>query len=152
MRIGEVSVRVRLRLVAVPVAVPCARGDGFVVGVAMVLVVHGGPWARDTWGLSSTHQWLANRGYAVLSVNFRGSTGFGKAFVNAANLRVVFSSNGRRLTRKQRVFEEMIGERRLYRTNRCGAITVNIDARGEVRVVPFLKSNAETGAADEEEY
>jgi dipeptidyl aminopeptidase/acylaminoacyl peptidase len=52
----------------------------------MVLDVHGGPWARDTWGLSSTHQWLANRGYAVLSVNFRGSTGFGKAFVNAANL------------------------------------------------------------------
>ena len=52
----------------------------------MVLVVHGGPWGRDTWGLSSTHQWLANRGYAVLSVNFRGSTGFGKAFVNAGNL------------------------------------------------------------------
>jgi dipeptidyl aminopeptidase/acylaminoacyl peptidase len=52
----------------------------------MVLVVHGGPWGRDGWGLSSTHQWLANRGYAVLSVNFRGSTGFGKTFVNAANL------------------------------------------------------------------
>ncbi|HEV8144438.1 MAG TPA: S9 family peptidase [Methylomirabilota bacterium] len=52
----------------------------------MVLLVHGGPWGRDNWGLSSTHQWLANRGYAVLSVNFRGSTGFGKAFVNAANL------------------------------------------------------------------
>jgi len=43
----------------------------------MVLYVHGGPWARDSWGLNSTHQWLANRGYAVLSVNFRGSTGFG---------------------------------------------------------------------------
>ena len=52
----------------------------------MVLLVHGGPWGRDSWALSSTHQWLANRGYAVLSVNFRGSTGFGKAFVNAANL------------------------------------------------------------------
>jgi hypothetical protein len=50
------------------------------------LLVHGGLWARDTWALSSTHQWLANRGYAVLSVNFRGSTGLGKAFVNAANL------------------------------------------------------------------
>lgn len=49
-------------------------------------IVHGDPWARDSWGLSSTHQWLANRGYAVLSVNFRGSTGLGKAFVNAANL------------------------------------------------------------------
>jgi len=52
----------------------------------MVLLVHGGPWARDIWGLYANHQWLANRGYAVLSVNYRGSTGFGKAFVNAANL------------------------------------------------------------------
>ena len=51
----------------------------------MVLLVHGGPWARDTWGFNSQHQWLANRGYAVLSVNFRGSTGFGKQFINAAN-------------------------------------------------------------------
>jgi len=42
---------------------------------AMVLLVHGGPWARDTWALSSTHQWLANRGYAVLSVNFRARPG-----------------------------------------------------------------------------
>jgi len=52
----------------------------------MVLMVHGGPWARDGYGFNRAHQWLANRGYAVLSVNFRGSTGFGKAFVNAANL------------------------------------------------------------------
>jgi dipeptidyl aminopeptidase/acylaminoacyl peptidase len=52
----------------------------------MVLLVHGGPWARDVWGLYADHQWLANRGYVVLSVNYRGSTGFGKAFVNAANL------------------------------------------------------------------
>ena len=51
----------------------------------MVLLVHGGPWARDTYGFNSAHQMLANRGYAVLSVNFRGSTGFGKAFLNAAN-------------------------------------------------------------------
>ena len=49
----------------------------------MILLVHGGPWGRDTWGYNSRHQWLANRGYAVLSVNFRGSTGFGKAFANA---------------------------------------------------------------------
>jgi dipeptidyl aminopeptidase/acylaminoacyl peptidase len=49
-----------------------------------VLVVHGGPWARDTWGYNPWHQWLANRGYAVLSVNFRGSTGFGKAHINAS--------------------------------------------------------------------
>jgi dipeptidyl aminopeptidase/acylaminoacyl peptidase len=54
--------------------------------LAMVLLVHGGPWTRDVWGLYADHQWLANRGYAVLSVNYRGSTGFGKAFVNAANL------------------------------------------------------------------
>jgi len=51
----------------------------------MVLFVHGGPWARDTWGYDPYHQWLANRGYAVLSVNYRGSTGFGKNFINASN-------------------------------------------------------------------
>jgi dipeptidyl aminopeptidase/acylaminoacyl peptidase len=54
--------------------------------VPMVLMVHGGPWARDTFGYDAYHQWLANRGYAVLSVNFRGSTGFGKSFVNAGDL------------------------------------------------------------------
>ncbi len=52
----------------------------------MVLLVHGGPWNRDSWGYSYWHQWLANRGYAVLSVNFRASRGFGKAFLNAGNL------------------------------------------------------------------
>ncbi|WP_236870408.1 S9 family peptidase [Candidatus Bandiella numerosa] len=51
----------------------------------MVLLVHGGPNARDYWGLNSTHQWLSNRGYVVLSVNYRGSTGFGKNFINAGN-------------------------------------------------------------------
>jgi dipeptidyl aminopeptidase/acylaminoacyl peptidase len=51
----------------------------------MVLLIHGGPYLRDIWGFSPTHQWLANRGYAVLSVNYRGSTGFGKAFVTAAD-------------------------------------------------------------------
>lgn len=50
-----------------------------------VLLVHGGPWARDTWGYDPGVQWLANRGYGVLQVNFRGSTGYGKAFVNAGN-------------------------------------------------------------------
>ncbi|HEY9691970.1 MAG TPA: S9 family peptidase [Oculatellaceae cyanobacterium] len=50
-----------------------------------VLLVHGGPWARDTWGYSPIVQWLANRGYAVLQVNFRGSTGYGKDFLNAGN-------------------------------------------------------------------
>ncbi len=51
----------------------------------LVLDVHGGPWARDDWGYNPLHQMLANRGYAVLSVNFRGSTGFGKQFINAGN-------------------------------------------------------------------
>ena len=51
----------------------------------MVLFVHGGPWARDSWGYNPYHQWLADRGYAVLSVNYRGSTGFGKEFLNAGN-------------------------------------------------------------------
>ena len=53
--------------------------------VPMVLLVHGGPWARDGYGFNSAHQMLANRGYGVLSVNFRGSTGFGKDFLNAGN-------------------------------------------------------------------
>jgi dipeptidyl aminopeptidase/acylaminoacyl peptidase len=51
----------------------------------MVLLVHGGPWSRDRWGYNPSHQFLADRGYAVLSVNFRGSTGFGKDFLNAGN-------------------------------------------------------------------
>ncbi len=51
----------------------------------MVLLVHGGPWSRDHWGYNPQHQLLANRGYAVFSVNFRGSTGLGKNFINAAN-------------------------------------------------------------------
>jgi len=51
-----------------------------------VLFVHGGPWYRDRWGYEPMVQWMANRGYAVLQVNFRGATGYGKAFVNAANL------------------------------------------------------------------
>ncbi|HEY8375521.1 MAG TPA: S9 family peptidase, partial [Nannocystis sp.] len=53
--------------------------------VPMVLLVHGGPWSRDDYGYHGTVQWLANRGYAVLQVNYRGSTGFGKDFVNKAN-------------------------------------------------------------------
>ncbi|MEV7551162.1 S9 family peptidase [Amycolatopsis sp. NPDC089917] len=53
-------------------------------GLPMVLMVHGGPWTRDAWGFDPGAQLLANRGYAVLQVNFRGSTGFGKAFTQAA--------------------------------------------------------------------
>jgi dipeptidyl aminopeptidase/acylaminoacyl peptidase len=60
------------------------------VGVApknlpMVLLVHGGPWGRDFWGYNSVVQWLANRGYAILQVNFRGSTGYGKKLLYAGN-------------------------------------------------------------------
>ncbi|MBL0941200.1 MAG: S9 family peptidase [Alphaproteobacteria bacterium] len=51
--------------------------------LSLVLYVHGGPTVRDNWGYDSIHQWLTNRGYAVLSVNYRGSTGFGKAFTIA---------------------------------------------------------------------
>jgi dipeptidyl aminopeptidase/acylaminoacyl peptidase len=59
------------------------------VGVAaenlpLVLLVHGGPWFHDTWGYSPDVQFLANRGYAVLQVNFRGSTGYGRRHVTAA--------------------------------------------------------------------
>lgn len=53
--------------------------------VAMVVDVHGGPTMRDTFGFRSGHQWLANRGYAVLSVNFRGSSGFSKSFQAAGD-------------------------------------------------------------------
>jgi dipeptidyl aminopeptidase/acylaminoacyl peptidase len=51
----------------------------------MVLNVHGGPWVRDVWGYDPEAQWLANRGYACLQVNYRGSTGYGKRFLNAGN-------------------------------------------------------------------
>jgi dipeptidyl aminopeptidase/acylaminoacyl peptidase len=62
-------------------------GDGKPASpVPTVLFVHGGPWGRDGYGFNPMHQWLANRGYAVLAVNFRGSTSFGKAFTNAGDL------------------------------------------------------------------
>jgi dipeptidyl aminopeptidase/acylaminoacyl peptidase len=50
-----------------------------------LLVVHGGPWARDEWGYNALAQFFANRGYAVFMLNFRGSTGYGKKFLNAGN-------------------------------------------------------------------
>ncbi|HTO89167.1 MAG TPA: S9 family peptidase [Thermoanaerobaculia bacterium] len=61
-----------------PVGLPPKR-------LPLVLFVHGGPWSRDHWGYSSWAQWLANRGYAVLQVNYRASTGYGKKFLNAGN-------------------------------------------------------------------
>jgi dipeptidyl aminopeptidase/acylaminoacyl peptidase len=54
-------------------------------GLPTVLNVHGGPWARDGWGFDPEAQWLANRGYLCVQVNYRGSTGYGKAFVNAGD-------------------------------------------------------------------
>jgi dipeptidyl aminopeptidase/acylaminoacyl peptidase len=50
-----------------------------------IVTPHGGPWGRDQWGYSSMTQFLANRGYAVLQMNFRGSTGYGKKFLDAGN-------------------------------------------------------------------
>ena len=54
-------------------------------GLRTVLLVHGGPWARDSWRFDPLSQWLANRGYAVLQVNYRGSSGYGKDFLNLGN-------------------------------------------------------------------
>ncbi len=51
----------------------------------LVIFPHGGPWYRDTWGYNSIAQFLANRGYLVLMPNFRGSTGYGKKYINAGN-------------------------------------------------------------------
>ncbi len=56
------------------------RPPGFAAPGPMVLLVHGGHWARDYWGYTSLVQFLANRGHAVLQVNYRGSTGYGRAF------------------------------------------------------------------------
>ncbi|HXV28401.1 MAG TPA: S9 family peptidase, partial [bacterium] len=51
----------------------------------LVIAVHGGPWSRTTWGYDPEAQWLANRGYAALDINYRGSSGYGKGFLNAGN-------------------------------------------------------------------
>jgi dipeptidyl aminopeptidase/acylaminoacyl peptidase len=54
-------------------------------GLPAVMNVHGGPWVRDAWGYDGEAQWLANRGYLAVQINYRGSTGYGKAFVNAGD-------------------------------------------------------------------
>lgn len=85
----EIKARDGLTLVSyltLPAAADPAGSGKPVKPVPMVLFVHGGPWARDEYGFSRYHQWLANRGYAVLSVNYRGSTGFGKRFTSAGDL------------------------------------------------------------------
>lgn len=84
----EITARDGLTLVAYLTLPAGSDGDGDGrpdAPLPLVMLVHPGPWARDGYGFSAQHQWLANRGYAVLSVNFRGSTGFGKSFVNAGN-------------------------------------------------------------------
>jgi dipeptidyl aminopeptidase/acylaminoacyl peptidase len=55
------------------------------VPLPAVLLVHGGPWVRDTWGFHAVVQWLANRGYAVIQCNYRGSAGYGKDLLNAGD-------------------------------------------------------------------
>ena len=83
----EIKSRDDLDLVSyltVPVAADPAQSGKPAKPGPLVLLVHGGPWARDSWGYNGYHQFLANRGYSVLSVNYRGSTGFGKAFLNAS--------------------------------------------------------------------
>ncbi|MES2019417.1 MAG: S9 family peptidase [Pseudomonadota bacterium] len=85
----EIKARDGLTLVSylsLPKSVDAAGRGKAAHPVPMVLFVHGGPWGRDRYGYHSYHQWLANRGYAVLSVNFRGSTGFGKNFISAGDL------------------------------------------------------------------
>jgi dipeptidyl aminopeptidase/acylaminoacyl peptidase len=62
--------------------VPKGMGE---TNLPVVIFPHGGPWARDTWGYDGFAQFLANRGYAVLQPNFRGSEGYGKDFLNAGN-------------------------------------------------------------------
>jgi dipeptidyl aminopeptidase/acylaminoacyl peptidase len=88
MRPVEIATRDGLKLVGyLTLPTPAAAGESIrpATPLPMVLLVHGGPWARDEWGYDPLHQWLANRGYAVLAVNFRGSTGFGKNFINAGD-------------------------------------------------------------------
>jgi dipeptidyl aminopeptidase/acylaminoacyl peptidase len=89
MHAREISARDGLTLTAylsLPYAADTRRAGVPDAPLPMVLLVHGGPWARDHHGYNPYHQWLANRGYAVLSVNFRGSTGFGKSFISAGDL------------------------------------------------------------------
>lgn len=85
---AEIQARDGLTLVAYLTLPPGSDRDGDGRPdrpLPMVMLVHGGPSARDGFGFSAPHQWLANRGYAVLAVNVRGSSGFGKSFANAGN-------------------------------------------------------------------
>ncbi len=84
----EIESRDGLTLVSYLTLPPGSDGNGDSrpdAPAPMVLALHGGPWGRDSYGFNIVHQWLANRGYAVLSVNHRGSSGFGKAFLNQSD-------------------------------------------------------------------
>lgn len=85
MRALEIRARDGLTLVSYLTLPAGSAGQRPETPVPLVLDVHGGPWARDSYGFNAEHQWLANRGYAVLAVNYRGSMGFGKRFVNAGD-------------------------------------------------------------------
>jgi dipeptidyl aminopeptidase/acylaminoacyl peptidase len=84
----EIEARDGLTLVSyltLPIGADANNDGGPERPAPLVVIPHDGPWARDSYGFNAMHQWLANRGYAVISVNFRGSTGFSKAFLNAGN-------------------------------------------------------------------
>ena len=86
MRVERIGTRDGLTMVSylvLPADAPLRTECRPAAPLPLVLVVHGGPCARDAWGFAPHLQWLADRGYAVLAVNYRGSTGFGKAFVRA---------------------------------------------------------------------
>lgn len=69
----------------IPAYLTLPKGLEQTKNLPVVALVHGGPWARDEWGYNRIAQFFANRGYAVFMPNFRGSTGFGKKFLNAGN-------------------------------------------------------------------
>lgn len=71
--------------ITIPTQYDCDEELKSLKPLPLILMVHGGPWGRDGFGYNPMHQWFANRGYAVLSVNFRASTGFGKSFLRAGD-------------------------------------------------------------------
>ena len=95
--IGEVSPWLKENKLAEMKAISFRSRDGFLIhgyltlpkgkdpkNLPVVINPHGGPWARDNWGFNPEVQFLANRGYAVLQLNFRGSTGYGRQFLEAS--------------------------------------------------------------------
>ena len=107
--------------------------------IPTVLFVHGGPWARDAWGFSPDPQWLANRGYLCVQVNYRGSTGYGKEFLNAGNREwgarmhddlldaVAWARAGQRRSRPDRDLRRLL--RRLRRARRRHVLARRVPLR-----------------------